>query len=283
MKPPSTALQGIHHSAFVMWDPVKTIPFYRDVLGFPIIHVITAKGWGQGGHADFAHVFFDAGNRTCLAFFYYFGVPPRDERSKTFVENGRHTAFFVPDRTALLAWRKHLVRAQVNVSPPVRHELVESIYFTDPNGYPLEITRAIRPMVQKDALDARLTVQALLESVTTGASSAEDMWRRKGRLVSGLRKTKGRRAATTLYVLAMPEFAPLVEAARKQRKLSVKRHKAHFEISAEGAIAIRRSATGLGRALWFGALTGGFDGLIDKFDETMLRIVPGGRIPARAV
>ena len=280
MKPPPRALRGIHHGAFVMWDPVKTVPFYRDLLGFPIVHVITAKGWGQGGHADFAHVFFDVGNKTCLAFFYYFGVPPRDERSRTFVENGRHTAFSVASRRELLAWSKRLIQAQVNVSPPVRHELVESIYFTDPNGYPLEITRAIRPMARKDAVDAALTVQGLLESVTIGADSAEDMWRRKARLVSRMNESKGRKANTTLYILDLPEFAPMVEAARKQSKLSLTHHKTHFEVNAEGAIAIKRSVTGLGRAVWFGALTGGFVGTIERFDDSVLRIVPARKTSA---
>ena len=274
MKPPPSALQGIHHGAFVMWDPVKTVPFYRDVLGFPIVHTITAKGWGQGGHADFAHVFFDVGNRTCLAFFYYFGVPARDERSKTFVENGRHTAFTVAGQPELIAWREHLLQAGVNVSPPVRHELVESIYFTDPNGYPLEITRAIRPMTENDALDATLTVQALLESVSVGADSAEDMWQRKARLVSERNRSHARAGDATLYVLDVPEFAPLVDAARRQSGLAVTRDAAHFEITAKGAMAIERSATGLERAVWFGALTGGYVGKVERFDDSELRIVP---------
>jgi catechol 2,3-dioxygenase-like lactoylglutathione lyase family enzyme len=274
MKPIPGALQGIHHGAFVMWDPVKTVPFYRDVLGFPIVHTITAKGWGQGGHADFAHVFFDVGNRTCLAFFYYFGVPPRDESSKTFVENGRHTAFSIASEAELIAWRERLVQAGVNVSPPIRHELVESIYFTDPNGYPLEITRSIRPMTQNDALDAALTVQALVESVETGANSAQDMWQRKARLVSELSSGEGRKGTATLYVLDVPEFAPMVEAARKQTELAVTHRGTHFEINAAGAMTIERSATGLERAIWFGALTGGFAGKIERFDDTELRLIP---------
>lgn len=177
-------LHGINHGAFVMWDPPATVRFYRDVMGFPLIHAITAKGWGQEGHADFAHIFFDIGNETCLAFFYYFGAAPRDQRSKDYIDNGRHTAFHCPDREDLLRWRAHLKGHGVNVSPPIQHELIESIYFTDPNGYPLEITAPLREMSTLDADDAALTVQALIDSITQGENTAEDMWRRKAALVA---------------------------------------------------------------------------------------------------
>lgn len=178
------AVDGIDHNAFVMWDPAATIRLYRDVLGFPIVHAITAKGWGQAGHADFAHIFFAVGNDTCMAFFYYFGVPPRDQRSRDYVGNGRHTAFRAASRDDLRRWRERLKAAGVNVSPPIEHELIESIYFTDPNGYPLEITCKLRDMTARDADDAALTVAALVESVEQGDNTAADMWRRKGRLLA---------------------------------------------------------------------------------------------------
>jgi catechol-2,3-dioxygenase len=92
-------------------------------------------------------------------------------------------AFHCRSEPELIAWRKHLQENGVNVSPPVRHELIESIYFTDPNDYPLEITRPLRAMNELDATDAEMTVAALIESVATGRGSAEDMWLRKARLV----------------------------------------------------------------------------------------------------
>src|ERR1700730_12649649 len=178
-----TKIYGINHNAFVMWDPAATVRFYRDIMGFPIVHAITAKGWGQEGHADFAHIFFDVGGGNCAAFFYYFGVGKRDTRSTDYVGNGRHMAFHCNTQAELLAWREHLRQQAVNVSPPVQHELTESIYFSDPNGYPLEITRPLRAMNPLDAADAQLTVAALLETLATGKGSAEDMWVRKGRLL----------------------------------------------------------------------------------------------------
>ncbi len=176
-------LQGVHHAAFVMWEPEKTVRFYRDVLGFPIVHCITAKGWGQEGHADFVHIFFDAGGGNVIAFFHYFGEAQREQRSRDYVDNGRHTALRAASRAELEAWREKLAAAGVNVSPVIEHEVIGSIYFTDPNGYPLEITADLRAFDARDRRDAELTVQAFLAAVRAG-EDAHGMWKRKGALVS---------------------------------------------------------------------------------------------------
>ena len=113
-------LQGVHHAAFVMWEPEKTVRFYRDVLGFPIIHCITAKGWGQEGHADFVHIFFDAGGGNVIAFFHYFGETAREQRSKDYIDNGRHTALRASSRAELEAWRDKLKASSHRSTSPIR-------------------------------------------------------------------------------------------------------------------------------------------------------------------
>lgn len=57
-------LRGVDHTARPTWKLRETIEFYRDVLGLPLVHAITAKGWGREKeqHADFIHFFFDSGN-----------------------------------------------------------------------------------------------------------------------------------------------------------------------------------------------------------------------------
>jgi catechol 2,3-dioxygenase-like lactoylglutathione lyase family enzyme len=35
-------VRGVDHSAFPTFDPVGTVRFYRDVLGFPVVHSICA-------------------------------------------------------------------------------------------------------------------------------------------------------------------------------------------------------------------------------------------------
>ena len=38
-RPPSTA-RGVHHLALICSDPERTIRFYQDVLGFPLIEAM---------------------------------------------------------------------------------------------------------------------------------------------------------------------------------------------------------------------------------------------------
>jgi hypothetical protein len=72
----------------------------------------------------------------------------------------------------------------VRVSDEVRHETIESIYFRDPNFFPIEITLPLRKLDRLDAADAALTVQAAVELEDRGEwTSIEDMWKRKAELV----------------------------------------------------------------------------------------------------
>ncbi len=73
----------------------------------------------------------------------------------------------------------------------------------------------------------------------------------------------------TLYVLDVPEFAPFVGAA--QASLRVSKKGDYFVLAGE-EIRIARKATGLRRAVWYGALTGGFEGSLQRFDDDELVI-----------
>lgn len=65
----------------------------------------------------------------------------------------------------------------------------------------------------------------------------------------------------SLYVLDVPEFAPLVEAARHKGGFEIAGPKAgYFRIATQGQLRIHRAETGLPEALWFGAFTAGYDG-----------------------
>ncbi len=76
-----------------------------------------------------------------------------------------------------------------------------------------------------------------------------------------------------LYVLDVPEFAPLVEYARGASELNVSDHTPYKKIAAEAELMIPRADTGMDPALWFGALVGGFEGKIEEFSEQRLKIV----------
>lgn len=190
---PAPALSGVDHTARPTWKLRETIHFYRDILGLPLVHAITAKGWGREKevHADFIHFFFDAGKGALIAFFYYIGAkqPPELIVPRGYMAMANHTAWSVESEAELLAWRERLERQGVNVSQSVRHEILESIYFRDPNFYPIEISRRLRDIHQPDATDAELTIDAALELEATGNwTNIEQLWRTKARHVARYRE-----------------------------------------------------------------------------------------------
>ena len=75
IKPQNTntefALGGINHVALVCSDMARTVDFYSNVLGMPLIKSLDLPG-GMG-----QHFFFDAGNGDCVAFFWFADAPDR--------------------------------------------------------------------------------------------------------------------------------------------------------------------------------------------------------------
>src|SRR5579871_5096867 len=62
-------IRGVNHLALVCKDMAKTVAFYRDVLGMPLIKTLDLPhGMGQ-------HFFFDIGNGDSLAFFWFPNAP----------------------------------------------------------------------------------------------------------------------------------------------------------------------------------------------------------------
>jgi catechol 2,3-dioxygenase-like lactoylglutathione lyase family enzyme len=188
------ALDGVDHSARPTWKLRETVVFYRDVLGLPLVHTISARGWGQPGHPDFLHFFFDAGRGATIAFFYYIGTDrtPRYEPEDHCFYSATHTAWGVPSREALEQWKTTLESRGLTVSAYTRHEILESIYFRDPNGYPLEITLRLRDIDVLDSRDASLTLEAAMQvedehrASGTRLRDIDTVWRRKARLVEAL-------------------------------------------------------------------------------------------------
>jgi len=188
-------IRGVDHVAFPTFDPAATVAFYRDVLGFPVVHSICAAGWGPERHPDFIHFFFDIGNGDRIAFFYYFGFePPRggskgdvyarfDDDAPNFFVTSRHLALHVDSEADLLEYRRRLDNSRWPVELQLQHETIESIYTHDPNGYFFEITRALRPVTPPEDLDANLTVDALVEVVGGPDVSMAALLARKAELI----------------------------------------------------------------------------------------------------
>lgn len=184
-------LDGVDHTARPTWKLRETVEFYRDVLGLPLIHTISARGWGPPGHGDFLHFFFDAGKGATIAFFYYIGTD-RPERYKPEDHHfyiATHTAWSVRNAEELQKWKTTLESRGIIVSPYTRHEILESIYFRDPNGYPVEFTLRLRDLEVIDAGDATMTLEAAmqledeLQAKGDRLSDIDTVWRRKAKLV----------------------------------------------------------------------------------------------------
>ena len=182
------ALHGVDHTARPTWKLRETVEFYREILGLKLVHAITAKGWGREKeeHADFIHFFFDSGKESCIAFFYYIGTQQPAELvvPKGYMAMANHTAWRVETEEELLSWQKRLEEKGVRVSQFVKHEILESIYFRDPNFYPLEITRSLRDMEALDAVDAEMTITAALSLEDSRRwTNIEQLWRAKADFV----------------------------------------------------------------------------------------------------
>lgn len=74
-------IRGVNHLALVCKDMARTVEFYRDVLGMPLVKTLDPPG-GRG-----QHFFFDIGNGDSLAFFWFPGRRrpcPASRRPPTF-------------------------------------------------------------------------------------------------------------------------------------------------------------------------------------------------------
>jgi hypothetical protein len=77
---------------------------------------------------------------------------------------------------------------------------------------------------------------------------------------------------TVLYVLDIPEFAPLREIARVAG-MSVERTGSYWLCeSSEPRVVLERAASPVRLAVWYAALTAGFDGTVVSHDDDRLLI-----------
>lgn len=190
LNPPPTGrpgLHGVHHTARPTWKLAETVHFYRDIMGLPLIHAISARGWGPETHPDFLHFFFGSGQGSTIAFFYYLDTqqPADTVEPGSWLFNAVHTAWRVETEAELGAWRTRLEGHGYQVMQAA-HEVIESIYVTDPNGYAVEIAWQRRDITDRDAKDATLTIEAAIQleaEQQRRVTVIDEIWQRKAVLV----------------------------------------------------------------------------------------------------
>jgi catechol 2,3-dioxygenase-like lactoylglutathione lyase family enzyme len=162
-------IQGVNHLALVCKDMARTVDFYSNVLGMPLIKTIDLpNGMGQ-------HFFFDIGNGDSLAFFWFPNAPeaaPGVSSAANLPGEGsiasghgsmNHVALNVPAEKIDEYYQKLIARgikatkimnhddSERQVSPEISPStFVRSIYFSDPDGICLEFaawTRVLDPKV----------------------------------------------------------------------------------------------------------------------------------------
>ena len=132
--------KGINHLAMVTGDMDKTVRFYRDILGMPLVATI-------GNRPDsypYRHYFFELGEGNTIAFFEWPGMIEEFHKPAGVPARGRvqfdHVSFNVANEEALLDLKARLEKQGEEVTPIIDHRILHSIYFTDPNGIALEAT-----------------------------------------------------------------------------------------------------------------------------------------------
>ncbi len=150
-------LRGVNHLALVCQDMARTVDFYSNVLGMPLIKTIELPdGMGQ-------HFFFDIGKGDALAFFWFPDAPENVPGSVAPAHNVgegpittahasmSHLAFDV-SAEKIEEYRERLLAKGVAVTEIINHDnsprgvtaelnedvFVRSIYFFDPDGILLE-------------------------------------------------------------------------------------------------------------------------------------------------
>jgi catechol 2,3-dioxygenase-like lactoylglutathione lyase family enzyme len=150
-------IRGVNHLALVCKDMARTVAFYRDVLGMPLVKTIDLPG-GRG-----QHFFFDIGNGDSLAFFWFPEAPnatPGVSAPEALPTQGsfisahgsmNHIAFDIPAEK----FDEYYARLQskgIEVTRVLNHDnsetqvsddvhddvFVRSVYFFDPDGVCLE-------------------------------------------------------------------------------------------------------------------------------------------------
>jgi len=164
--------RGINHLALVSSDMARTVDFYTNVLGLPLIKTLEIPGGAQ-------HFFFDCGNDTSLAFFWFPGAPAAAPGIAAAAEmpgggsivsahgSMNHVAFDVPperfdecvERLRAKGVETSVVVNHDDSETTIARELhpgvfVRSVYFRDPDGVLLEIAAWTKSFGPQDVLVA---------------------------------------------------------------------------------------------------------------------------------
>jgi catechol 2,3-dioxygenase-like lactoylglutathione lyase family enzyme len=129
-------IKGLHHNAYRCRDSEETRRFYEDFLGLPLVNAFEIEVTKTGRETKVLHSFYRMADGSCLAFF---DAPDQPFEFKVQHDFDLHIALEIP-HADLQPWIAKGKAAGLDVRGPADHEMIDSIYFRDPNGYVIELT-----------------------------------------------------------------------------------------------------------------------------------------------
>jgi catechol 2,3-dioxygenase-like lactoylglutathione lyase family enzyme len=150
-------IRGLHHNAYRCRDSEETRRFYEDFLGLPLVNAFEIHETKSGRATHTLHSFYAMDDGSCLAFFE---APDRPFEFKEQHDFDLHIAVEV-SRDDLHRMFEKGKQAGLEPRGVSDHEIIDSIYFRDPNGYVIELT-AKRPDHDEQIARARGTAHQRL-------------------------------------------------------------------------------------------------------------------------
>lgn len=158
-EPGATAVQRLHHHAYVVADQERTRQFYEDVLGLPLVATWIEQEVLDGQTLVYSHTFYGLADNSALAFFSF--ADPAQQAMFTAKPQGLfvHIALKVSEEVQGEI-RRRCEAAGINTET-LNHGYCTSLYVSDPDGLMVEFARD-HPRV--DAINAhqRITAHASL-------------------------------------------------------------------------------------------------------------------------
>jgi glyoxylase I family protein len=161
--PKSPPALHLDHVVFPIFDAAKSLHFYTEVLGLPLVSTLEGDDWH--GRAWLMMIFALPDDREIVLVARRGAPRPKNDGVPRDI---RHLAFAVSSRAEQAAWRRRLEEHALEVRE-MDHGPQKSIYFDDPDGIVLEITTPASKAVMVRDPKAEASVRAWLAK--SGASA----------------------------------------------------------------------------------------------------------------
>ncbi len=128
-------IKQLHHNAYRCRNSEETRVFYEDFLGLPLVNALDLSETKTGRATTTLHTFYRLDDGSNLAFFETDDFPFEFKKQHDF---DLHIALEVEAEYLAPMLAKARDRG-IEARGPSDHEMIDSVYFRDPNGYVIEL------------------------------------------------------------------------------------------------------------------------------------------------